>query len=135
MQAAVLRVKLKYLTEWNFRRQSISEIYLSAFRDNPYNFFPFPSTSNDYQSSWHLFVVRTKNRSFLQKYLSDRGVQTLIHYPIAPHCQRAFSDLNYTNSSLPLAYRLSNEVLSLPIGPHLSLDKVHHVINLLDHAK
>jgi dTDP-3-amino-3,4,6-trideoxy-alpha-D-glucose transaminase len=83
---------------------------------------------------WHLFVIRHPRRDALQKHLNDYGIQTIIHYPIPPHLSGAYSDLRPPTSGLwhlPIAEQLANEVLSLPIGPHMTSESATHVINAI----
>jgi dTDP-4-amino-4,6-dideoxygalactose transaminase len=120
LQAAILRVKLKYLDQWNDRRKSIARQYLKEIK-NKELILPFVPEWAD--PVWHLFVVRHQERNNFQDYLFSSGVSTLIHYPIPPHLQKAYGDLNKGSGSFPLAELMANELLSLPIGPHLnSLD-------------
>ena len=120
LQAAFLRVKLRHLDSWNARRSNIANKYLLSLgiKDLILPFVP------DWAAPvWHLFVVRHPQREALQEHLAKCGVQTLIHYPIPPHKSSAFSPNSgsrFTNLSLPIAQKLANENLSLPIGPHLS---------------
>jgi dTDP-4-amino-4,6-dideoxygalactose transaminase len=126
LQAAFLRVKLRKLDEWNTRRSSIAEQYLSqlsAFSSE----LSLPFVPEWSSPVWHLFVIRHPHRDALQQYLSDNGIQTIIHYPIPPHLSGAYSDLPPPTPGswqLPIAKQLANEVLSLPIGPHISPDAV-----------
>jgi len=116
--AAFLRVKLWHLDKWNKHRQKIASWYLRNLK----NTFPdlvLPMVSPWATPCWHLFVVRSKNRNMLQQSLKEYNIQTLIHYPIPPHKQKAYSDLNFS-LKLPISEKLSNEVLSLPIGTHLT---------------
>ena len=87
-----------------------------------------PAVPNWADPVWHLFVIRAPDRNALVGKLTSSGVQTLIHYPIPPHLQAAYSDLQMIEGSLPIAERLANEVLSLPIGPHMSDTEVETVI-------
>lgn len=120
LQAAFLRVKLRHLDSWNTRRSSIANKYrISLGIKN----LILPFVPDWAAPVWHLFVVRHPQREALQKHLASCGVQTLIHYPIPPHKSGAFSPNSgsrVTNLSLPIAEKLANENLSLPIGPHLS---------------
>ena len=98
IQAAALRVKLKYLDADNQKRRDIASYYKANIK-NQKIVLPFPMTSSpalkaNYSHVWHLFVIRTANRRKLQKYLSDNGIQTLIHYPILSHRQKAYSKWN-----------------------------------------
>jgi len=79
---------------------------------------------------FHLFVIRTENREKLQQYLLENGIQTMIHYPIAPHKQKAFSSWN--DLSFPITEKIHNEILSLPISPVMTDDEVGFVISILN---
>jgi dTDP-4-amino-4,6-dideoxygalactose transaminase len=88
-----------------------------------------PQQSSFAESVWHLFVVRSHNRSPLQENLKSQGVNTLIHYPIPPHLQTAYQQMGFSKGSFPIAEKLANEVLSFPIGPHMTAQQLSHVIN------
>ena len=118
MQAAFLRVKLRKLTEWNTRRKQIAAYYQENL-DATNLVLPFVPDWAD--PVWHLFVVRSKNRDQLQQHLNDSSIGTVIHYPIPPHLQSAYSELNHFKGSFPVAEIIHEQVLSLPIGPHLGL--------------
>ena len=117
LQAAILRVKLRHLGAWNERRRRAAQRYLEAFADLP---ITLPVEAPDAESVWHLFVIRSLDRDRLLRELRADGVETLIHYPIPPHRQGAYQGTPLAHSSLPIAERLAGEVLSLPIGPHLT---------------
>jgi dTDP-4-amino-4,6-dideoxygalactose transaminase len=139
LQAAFLDVKIKYIDQENQRRKEIAQYYLRNIC-NPDIVLPFageskPETgrlqkafSSDHV--WHLFVIRTRNRSALQKYLADNGVQTLIHYPIPPHKQKAYKQWN--DISLPVTEWIHNEVLSLPISPVMTNQEAEHVTKVIN---
>lgn len=127
IQAAFLTIKLKYLDEDNGKRRSIAETYLQSI-NNPT--ITLPLIHNDKGHVWHLFVIRTQNRDALYNYLLQEGVQTVIHYPVAPYNQIAFKELN--NGSFPVSQRIHNEVLSIPISPILKEDEIEKVINLIN---
>lgn len=116
LQAAFLRVKLKRLDEWNKRREDIAGYYLENLRGCSLLLPEVPTWS---QGAWHLFVVRSAHRDRLQKYLADMGVGSLIHYPIPPHLSDAYNEEGLSKGDFPLTEQMANEVLSLPIGPHL----------------
>ena len=128
MQAAVLRVKLKYLDQWNERRISVASRYMDLLRDSG---VALPSVPAQVQSAFHLFVIRSARRDALQSTLKREGVETLIHYPTPPHLQGAYQELGYSREAFPLAERLANEVLSLPIGPHMREGAVDAVAALI----
>jgi dTDP-4-amino-4,6-dideoxygalactose transaminase len=127
LQAAVLRVKLPKLEEWNERRKRVATHYLQALEGVPDLTLPF--VPPDVDPVWHLFVVRHPRRDELQRHLAEQGVGTLIHYPIPPHLQPAYAELGLAQGAFPLAERQANEVLSLPMGPHLSDEEVGYVVS------
>jgi len=116
MQAAFLRVKLRKLTEWNIRRKQIAAYYQENLDDTD---LVLPFVPDWADPVWHLFVVRSKNRDQLQQHLNNSSIGTVIHYPIPPHLQNAYAELNHIKGSLPIAEIIHEQVLSLPIGPHL----------------
>jgi dTDP-4-amino-4,6-dideoxygalactose transaminase len=128
LQAAVLRVKLRYLDDWNRRRQTIAQEYIDGISGRG---IVLPHVPNWAEPVWHLFVVRHQQREIFIKQLNDAGVGTLIHYPVPPHMQNAYADLVGRFGSLPLASKIANEVLSIPIGPHLSPRQVTEVITAI----
>ncbi len=124
LQAALLRVKLRHLDEWNDRRRARARLYASLL---PGSRLTLPSEPPATEHAWHLFVIRTAQREALQHFLEARGVGTLIHYPVPPHLQPAYQDLGLREGALPVSEAIHREVLSLPIGPHLSEDGARHV--------
>ncbi|MCU7548498.1 DegT/DnrJ/EryC1/StrS family aminotransferase [Chitinophagaceae bacterium LB-8] len=126
LQAAILDEKLKGLDRDNERRREIAKCYISEIK-NPNVQLPYYSGGNDHV--FHLFVVRVKNRDHFQQYLLDNKVQTVIHYPIPPHKQVAYKEYNYM--SLPIAERIHQEVLSLPISPVMSDNEIEKIIAVI----
>ncbi|MEI6730234.1 MAG: DegT/DnrJ/EryC1/StrS family aminotransferase [Pseudomonadota bacterium] len=125
LQAALLRVKLAKLEKWNIRRREIANLYLNGLAGSDL-ILPFvPQTC---EPVWHLFVVRTDKRDTLQSHLATLGIETMVHYPIAPHLQAAYADLNLPLGTYPIAEELQNQVLSLPIYPQMSNGQVEQVI-------
>ena len=124
VQAAMLRVKLRYLDEEIESRRRVAEYYL-AHIDNPC--IQLPAGEIRESHVWHLFVVRTGQRDALQKHLAEQGVQTLIHYPVPPHQQKAYE--SWKDERYPVTERIHQEVLSLPMGPTLSLQECKQVAN------
>lgn len=127
LQAAMLRVKLKYLDEWNVRRKEVAMKYLAAF--NGLNSLVLPEVPTWADPSWHLFVVRYGNREILHTHLDNAGVKTLIHYPIPPHLSGAYQNMPFTEGAFPVTEYLANSILSLPIGPHLDSTQTSYVID------
>lgn len=129
IQAAVLSVKLKYLDAENQERQKIAAKYLAEIK-NPKITLPHHQLEEN-SHVYHVFVIRTEHREELQQYLADNGVQTLIHYPIPPHQQEAYKELQ-NNYSLPITEKIHREVISLPMYQVLTDEEVTTVINLLN---
>lgn len=128
IQAAMLNVKLKYLDNETLIRRKVALTYLENI-NNP--LIKLPLTAHEYRNNqqshvWHLFVIATKHRDLLQKHLTENGIQTLIHYPIPPHKQQAYSQ--YKQLSLPITEKIHNEVLSIPIGPTMTNEEISKVI-------
>ena len=128
IQAAALRVKLGVLDEWTERRRSVATAYTKGLAESG---LILPHVPDWADPAWHLYVVRTSDREALQGRMTEADISTLIHYPIPPHIQKAYADMEIIPEALPLARDLASEVLSLPMGPQLSLDQVHDIINAL----
>lgn len=126
LQAAVLRVKLRHLDEWNARRRRIAETYCQHLADVS---VALPVATRDAESVWHLFVVRTEARDALAEHLHRHGVQTQVHYPVPPHRQHAYRD--FVEWSLPVSEAMARTVLSLPMGPHLLDEQMTTVIEAM----
>lgn len=135
LQAALLRVKLNHLDSETQRRREIATAYASGIK-NTYLKLPIPSNtslSDLDKHVFHLFVVRSPNRIGFQKHLNEAGVQTVIHYPIPPHQQRAYKELSHL--TLPLTEKIHNEVISLPISPVMTYEQVKTVIDVCNSFK
>jgi dTDP-4-amino-4,6-dideoxygalactose transaminase len=135
MQAAFLDVKLKYLDAENHRRREIAKLYCNNIKQSEiilpiHNSDSQLHINNPLSHVWHLFVIRHPERSKLQQYLTANNIQTLIHYPIPPHKQKAYKLWNQLN--LPLTELLHNEVLSLPISPVLDISEVDRICSVLN---
>lgn len=117
LQAAILRVKLAHLDAWNARRSAIAARYQQGLQGCGLGLPHVPEWA---EPAWHLYVVRSPQRDALQAHLTEAGVGSLIHYPIPPHLQQAYASLGYQPGAFPLAEAMANEVLSLPMGPHMS---------------
>jgi len=128
IQAAVLRVKLKHLDDWNARRATIADRYNVALANTG---LLLPAVPKWASPAWHLYVIRTKERERLQRHLTNADIGSLIHYPIPPHLQQAYADQGQHPGDFPLAEAMADEVLSLPMGPQLSHASVDAVIAAL----
>lgn len=132
IQAAVLRVKLKHLEDETSMRRKIADWYIKNINNNLIK-LPLDKSIDviNYKNHvWHLFVIRTENRDKLQKYLQENGIQTLIHYPVPPHKQKAYKELNYL--SLPITEKIHREVLSLPISPVQTLEDTKYIVEVIN---
>lgn len=132
LQAAMLREKLRKLDEWNQRRKALVERYSSQLKNLP---IILPENAAYVDPVWHLYVIQTTERKKLQEYLKSRGIETLIHYPIPPHLQAAYRDLGYEEGSFPISEGMAHHVLSLPLGPHLSVNVQDKIIAALQEYK
>ena len=129
IQAAILRVKLKYLNKDNEKRRQISEYYINNII-NKKVILPQIENKDRLSHVWHLFVVKVNNRDQFQQYLSESGIQTVIHYPIAPHKQEAYKEWN--NCSFPISEQMHKTVISLPISPVLHLKDVKKITDFVN---
>jgi len=127
LQAVVLSIKLASLDKDNQRRRKISKYYRENIKNEK---IILPEVNREESHVWHLFVIRTDNREKLQKYLSDNSIQSMIHYPIAPHKQEAYKEWN--NLSLPITEKIHREVLSLPISPVMNDEEVKKVVGVIN---
>ena len=146
IQAAILRVKLTYLDEWNRERHLVAKEYYKI--DNPKINLPYQELQRENLREdkicfvqpysgiksipcWHQYVVMREKRNDLQKYLNSSGIETMIHYPIPPHKQKAYKEIN--NLSFPIAEQIAEKCLSLPMNPFISqeqISKIRHAIKI-----
>ena len=130
IQAGVLRVKMRHLDKWTDRRRDAAATYADCLQGINLNLPQVPVWS---EPAWHLYVVRTLERDVLQSRLMEEGIDTIIHYPIPPHMQRAYTSLRIAPGALPISQKLASTVLSLPMGPHLSSDEIVYIAQTLQH--
>ncbi|OCL85246.1 dTDP-3-amino-3,6-dideoxy-alpha-D-galactopyranose transaminase [Aliarcobacter thereius] len=130
IQAAMLRVKLRYLDNEVEKRREIANYYLQNIKNDN---IVLPAVRCEDNHVWHLFVIRTSKRDELQKYLLDNGIQTLIHYPIPPHKQNAYKEWN--NESYPISEQIHDEILSLPISGVQSLEDTEKIVEAINGFK
>jgi dTDP-4-amino-4,6-dideoxygalactose transaminase len=131
MQAAILRAKLPVLDEWTERRKTIAARYSDALRDTG---LALPQVRSGADPVWHLYTVRSAARDALQARLAEMGIGTLVHYPVAPHMQSAYAQLGFDPGRFPIARKMAGELLSLPIGPHVTSDMADRVIDAVRSA-
>ena len=133
IQAAVLNVKLKYLNSENQKRREIAQYYFSNIKNDKI-ILPLinhqSSIINQESHVWHLFVIRTFQRNRLQKYLSEIGIQTVIHYPIPPHKQIAYKE--WCDKNFPLTEKIHMEVLSLPMSPVMESHQLEYIVSAVN---
>lgn len=121
VQAAILRVKLLRLTDWNNKRTAIAQTYHEFLADAG-DRIGLPKLEIGHV--WHIFPILVENRDALQQYLMGEGIQCLVHYPIPPHLQDAYSELGFSSNAFPITEEIANKELSLPIYPGMSEDHV-----------
>ncbi|NMC67719.1 MAG: DegT/DnrJ/EryC1/StrS family aminotransferase [Spirochaetales bacterium] len=132
IQAAILRVKLKRLDVDNQKRREVAQNYINNIK-NPDIVLPYINEGHaekDLSHVWHLFVIRHPKRDDLQNYLTNKGIQTLIHYPIPPHKQHAYEE--WGKFSLPITEKIHNEVLSLPLSPVINEEEIHFIVKKIN---
>lgn len=127
LQAAILRVKLRHLDDWNARRAAIASRYVDELGGS--GELLLPEVAPWAGHAWHLFVLRTGRRASLRARLEEAGVSTMIHYPVAVHRSEAYAREGWRAGAFPVAERLAEEVLSLPVGPHMPAGEVSAVIS------
>lgn len=131
LQAAALRVKLRYLDQWNDRRRALADIYSETLRDAALR---LPFVPNWAEPVWHLYCVRHDARDWLRESLAVRGIETLIHYPVPPHRQIAFEHMDIAKGAFPIAEAMAAQLISLPIGPAMVQQDAHCVADELQNA-
>lgn len=125
LQAAILRVKLKYLDQWNKSRRQNAQLYNQLLVDTD---VITPKEIPGANAVYHLYVIRTQKRDELVKFLSKRNISTVIHYPIPIHLQPAYQDLDYKLGDFPITEKISKEIISLPMFPELTKEEINYVV-------
>lgn len=128
LQSAVLDIKLKYIDDENNARRSIAKRFISEITHPDIILPEYPE--NEDEHVWHVFVIRTHRRDELQAYLTEKGIQTIIHYPIPPHRQVAYKEWN--DQSFPISEKIHEEVLSLPISSVLDEEEIQTIIKVVN---
>jgi len=129
LQATVLRVKLRYLDEWNRRRRENALVYNSLLEDIKEVVIPHPGEGTDFSHVFHLYVVRVRQRDALLDSLGKKGIKCGIHYPVPLHLEKAHRYLGYKAGDFPVAERLSREILSVPMYPELSEEEIAYAVD------
>ena len=125
LQAALLSVKLQHLSNWTLQRQQIASWYSEALKD--VSEIILPKVHKNATHVYHLYIIRTNKRDELQQYLTQQGIGTMIHYPVPPHLQEAYSFLGYKKGNFPIAEELANTMLSIPLYPGMTIEQVQKV--------
>ncbi len=125
MQAAILSVKLKHIKKWNSMRRNVAIYYSEMLSDIPQ--IELPIENNNSYHVYHLYVIKAENRSKLQKFLSDKGISTSIHYPTPLPLLEAYKYLQYNRSDFPKASKCQSKILSIPMFPELSKEQVRYI--------
>ena len=132
MQAAILRVKLRHLEEFNEERKMIAQHYLKGLQNTN---LILPYVPEWAEPVWHQFVIRSKKRDKLQEFLKSKGIETLIHYPVPIHLQEAYKHLGYKEGDFTIAEKMANEVLSLPMWVGLEKEKIKMICKVIRNFK
>jgi dTDP-4-amino-4,6-dideoxygalactose transaminase len=127
LQAAVLQIKLRHLDAWNQQRQQLAQGYLDALREVAE--ISLSQTAAGSTHVWHLFVIQCNYRDALQQFLTKKGIQTMVHYPVPPHLQEAFAHLGFKRGQFPIAERLAQTSLSLPFFPGMRPEQQERVVD------
>jgi dTDP-4-amino-4,6-dideoxygalactose transaminase len=123
----MLSIKLKHLSEWTQKRREAAKRYTELLVSADDLITPFePQWA---QAVWHLYVVRVKNRNQVQRQLTEQGIHTGLHYPVPLHLQKAYTHLGYQKGDFPVAEKVAEEILSLPMFPGISAEQQERVIN------
>ena len=128
LQAAILRVKLPHLKRWNARRAEIARYYTQNLEHLP---LEFPATARENSHVFHVYALLADRRDALQKHMADKGVPTLIYYPLPLHLQECFAGLGYRRGDLPVSERSAAEAISIPVFPELAEDEKSQVVQTI----
>ena len=128
LQAAILRIKLRYLRNWNDQRRAHAELYNQLLGETE---FGTPMVDSAYEHVYHLYVIQARQRDKLQAFLARHGIATGIHYPVPIHLQPVFKDLGYSRGQFPVAERVAKRILSLPMFPGLKATEIEQVAHVL----
>jgi dTDP-4-amino-4,6-dideoxygalactose transaminase len=125
IQAAILNVKLQYINEWNEAKRKLASLYMEQL--NRIGDLILPHSHADAYHTYHLFAIRTNDRDNLMKFLASHGIETLIHYPVPPHLQKAYRNLNFKKGDFPITEKIADTILSLPLWPGLKEEEINYI--------
>ena len=131
VQAAVLRVKLSHLDEWNSARQAHARVYEELLAEKA-PWVTRPQSTPGAEAVYHVYVIRAPHRDALQRHLEAAGISTVIHYPIPIHLQQAYTDLGYSKGDFPITETAADQILSLPIYPEMQRDAIEYVCETVE---
>ncbi len=131
LQAAVLEVKLKYLDNWNKKRQAVAKLY-TKYLNKMVPEIKTPNEFPDRKSVFHIYLIRVKKRNQLANYLKERGILTLIHYPLPLHLQKAYDYLGYKLGDFLNTEKASEEILSLPMYEYMTKKQIEYVVKSIE---
>jgi dTDP-4-amino-4,6-dideoxygalactose transaminase len=120
-----LRIKLKHLSEWNEKRRRNASFYTQHLSPNT---GITPHEPQWAKAVYHLYIIRTKKRDELQKYLSENGINTGLHYPIPLHLQKAYANDGFKQGDFPITEKVASEILSLPMYPELTTEQIEFIV-------
>ncbi|MFN9869577.1 MAG: DegT/DnrJ/EryC1/StrS family aminotransferase, partial [Pseudanabaena sp.] len=126
LQAAILSTKLPYLNSWNDRRRNIAKQYSEAFGSLGIN---YPVEASDRRHVYHLYVLRVNQRNRFQSILAEKGIGTMIHYPVPIHLQESYQEFSSQSHYLSVTEKIVNEIVSLPIYPEITEQEIEYIIN------
>jgi len=129
LQAALLRIRLKHLDEMNNERKAISTRYLKEITNEQ---ITLPKTRENCETVWHQFVIRTPNRDKFQRYLQEKQIETIIHYPIPPHLSKAYKHLGHKENTYPITETYAKTLLSLPLYIGMTKEEQSYVIEIIN---
>lgn len=131
MQAAILRVKFKYLDEWNEKRRKNADLYTKLLKEKNKDIV-LPYEEGYARHVYHQYTIRVKNRKEIMEKMSDKGICPLIHYPIPVHLQECYKELKYKKGDFPVAEKCCEEIMSLPMYPELTEEEIKYVANTVN---
>lgn len=134
IQAAILRVKLRYLDQWIDKRQLHADYYNKLFKQQNCDGIIMPFEAEYCKHVYYIYTIRTKNREKLQDALKANSISSAIYYPVPLHLQQVYSHLNYTENSFPVSEQCGREVISLPIYPEISAEQIESIVNTINSA-
>lgn len=132
IQAAILRVKLPKLNEWNKKRSEIAKFYSSEIKNEN---IVTPFEAKETKHVYHMYIIQSEEREKLVEYLKENGISTGIYYPVPLHLQKAYSDLGYEDGMLPNAEYLSKRTFAIPMFPEITEEEKYYIVNILNYAK